>query len=371
MSKNTQQIFSMLFKAFSECGKDIRMCGGAVRDILSNKEPKDLDFCTDATPDFMIEIGKYAGWKVLPTGIEHGTVTFVTEHGNFEVTTLRKDVETDGRHAKVEFTNDWKADAARRDFTINAMMMDVAGNVFDWFNGQEDLKNHVVRFVGDADERINEDALRMMRAVRFSARTEHDNMETMVAVARNADKIKNISTERVWQEFNSAFKHNFYKFLVDMANTGLAHKLDINMVITPFKAASMPFTMGCMMPHTDAEKHANDFADKFKLSNEERKEMVFAAVHKSPKLDMASVGKHMANGVSRQWMIDLARFQGNDALVEWCKIAPQHFFPVKGQDLLDAGMKPGPAVGDALRKLRQEWEQSNFEMNKEQLMKMV
>ena len=145
---------------FDDAGYEVRIVGGAVRDIALGKEPKDIDFATDATPDEMIAMLDKAGIKHIPTGIEHGTITAVLNGEPFEITTLRADTETDGRKAKVDFIRNWKDDAQRRDLTYNAMSMDIDGNLYDYFDGMDDLQNKVCKFVGDPAERIKEDYLR-------------------------------------------------------------------------------------------------------------------------------------------------------------------------------------------------------------------
>ena len=159
-----------LDKVFKNNKHEMRIVGGAVRDIALGKSPKDIDFATDATPDEMMEILDKAGIRHKPTGLEHGTITAILDNEPFEITTLRADTETDGRHAKVEFVKSWKEDAKRRDLTYNAMSMDIEGNVYDYFGGMDDLQDKVSKFVGDAEERITEDYLRILRYFRFQGR---------------------------------------------------------------------------------------------------------------------------------------------------------------------------------------------------------
>jgi tRNA nucleotidyltransferase/poly(A) polymerase len=143
------------------------LVGGCVRDALLGKKPKDVDLCTNLSPDAMIALGEKYGVKTVPTGLEHGTVSFLVNGEMYEITTLRVDTETDGRHAKVAFTNDWREDSARRDLSFNSIMMDLNGNIYDYHNGVQDLKNGVTRFVGHADARMQEDYLRILRFFRM------------------------------------------------------------------------------------------------------------------------------------------------------------------------------------------------------------
>ena len=148
-----------LDKIFKKSGYEIRIVGGAVRDILLKKDPKDIDLATDATPKEMMDLLGKAGIKHIPTGIEHGTITAVLNNEPFEITTLRADVDTDGRRATVQYVTSWEEDAKRRDLTYNAMSMDLDGKIYDYFGGMDDLQNKVSKFVGDPEERIKEDYL--------------------------------------------------------------------------------------------------------------------------------------------------------------------------------------------------------------------
>ncbi len=158
-----------MLSAIEAAGYEARIVGGAVRNALLGSLVRDIDIATTAEPAAVIAAVEAQGLKALPTGIEHGTVTVIAGHHPYEVTTLRADVETDGRRAVVRFTTDWAADASRRDFTINALYCDKTGHVFDPLGGYEDLAARRVRFIGDARARIREDYLRILRFFRFSA----------------------------------------------------------------------------------------------------------------------------------------------------------------------------------------------------------
>jgi len=183
-------------------GFPARLNGGSVRDRLRGVEPKDYDIATTARPEVVSRMFSDIGLQVIPTGIEHGTVTLVTTNGrNIEITTLRRDVKTDGRHAVVEFGTSFADDAARRDFTINAMFEDATGNVEDFFAGRADLATRTLRFVGDPATRIREDYLRIMRFFRFWARLDFTpDPKTMPAIAANLDGLAQISQERITSE---------------------------------------------------------------------------------------------------------------------------------------------------------------------------
>jgi len=183
-------------------GAEVRFVGGCVRDALRGGQVSDVDLATPDPPETVLALLSRAGIKGVPTGIEHGTVTAVADARPFEITTLRLDLATDGRYAEVAFTDDWRADAARRDFTFNAMSLSPEGDLYDYFGGREDLEAGCVRFVGQAEQRIAEDYLRVLRFFRFLARFGHGEPdgEALAACAAAADKLGRLSIERVRME---------------------------------------------------------------------------------------------------------------------------------------------------------------------------
>src|SRR5579859_1790498 len=188
-----------LVAALDAGGIDFRFVGGAVRDGLLGRKVSDIDVATPAMPGDVIRAVEAAGLKAIPTGIAHGTVTAVVGRQPFEVTTLRRDVETDGRHAVVAFTDDWRADAARRDFTMNALYADRDGRITDFFGGEADARAGRVRFIGDPGERIAEDALRILRFFRFHAWYGQGALDAdgLAASTRLAGMIDRLSGERI------------------------------------------------------------------------------------------------------------------------------------------------------------------------------
>jgi poly(A) polymerase len=188
--------------ALASAGHDARIVGGAVRNALLGEPVTDIDIATTATPDEVTAAARAAGLGAVPTGLAHGTVTVIADGVPFEVTTLREDVETFGRHARVAFTADWAADARRRDFTINALYCDRDGNVSDPLGGLDDLAARRVRFIGDARERIREDALRILRFFRFNAQYAHDvpDPDGLAACAAERARLAHLSAERVRAE---------------------------------------------------------------------------------------------------------------------------------------------------------------------------
>ncbi|CAC5405693.1 cca [Mytilus coruscus] len=195
-----------LVNIFNKYDHELRIAGGAVRDLVLDMIPHDIDFATTATPTQMKEMFNIEEIRMInDSGEKHGTITArINDKENFEVTTLRIDVVTDGRRAEVEFTKDWQLDANRRDLTINAMFLGFDGTIYDYFNGVEDLKNRRVKFVGDPVSRIQEDYLRILRYFRFYGRiaekaNDHEE-STLNAIKENASGMKIISGERIWME---------------------------------------------------------------------------------------------------------------------------------------------------------------------------
>ena len=191
-----------LFRTVENHGGVLRFVGGAVRDTLAGIKNFDIDLATDLSPEELVEACEESGLKTVPIGIKFGTVGVVLNNQTLEVTSLRKDIKTDGRHAVVEFTSDWESDASRRDLTINAIYADEKGSVFDYYNGIDDLENGVVRFIGNAGQRIKEDYLRILRFFRFYSifgKGEID-AKALKACVENKDGIKTLSCERIRDE---------------------------------------------------------------------------------------------------------------------------------------------------------------------------
>ncbi|CAB3383462.1 Hypothetical predicted protein [Cloeon dipterum] len=211
-----------LVEIFKKNDFEIRVAGGAVRDLLMGINPHDLDFATTATPEQMKEMFERENVRMINTkGEKHGTITpRINDKENFEVTTLRIDVTTDGRHAEVQFTTDWQLDANRRDLTINSLFMDLDGTVFDYFNGVQHIKERRVIFVGDAATRIQEDYLRILRYFRFYGRISEEanshDAETLNAIRNNVSGLSRISGERIWTELRKILEGNYAGELINV-----------------------------------------------------------------------------------------------------------------------------------------------------------
>ncbi len=218
ISENTpaKKIFEAI-NNYSE-NSELRFVGGCIRKIINREEVDDIDLATNITPDEVCEALNKNEIKFFESGKEHGTITAVINEQNYEITSLRKDVATDGRHAKVEFTSDWKEDSKRRDFTINAIYSDSLGNLFDPQNGKLDLEKGILKFIGDPEKRIQEDYLRILRYFRFHINYSNENHKTEIIkiFKKNIKGISNLSAERLLDEFKKIVKSkNFLKLLED------------------------------------------------------------------------------------------------------------------------------------------------------------
>ena len=346
---------------------DARVVGGAVRDALTGRPVADIDLATPGEPESVIAALGRAGIRAVPTGLDHGTVTAVVEGRGFEITTLRRDVETDGRHAVVAFTADWRADAARRDFTINAMSMAQNASVFDYFGGIADLKAGRVRFVGDPATRIAEDYLRILRFFRFAARygDSPPDPTTRAALAEAAPHLGRLSPERIWSELVRILEAPQPARVVElMAELGVLERV----IPEGFALAPVKRLLACSSPADPllrlAALLAGDpeaFADRLRLSGAERERL--AALKRppvpAPSDDDAALRRMLAEEPAAL-LIDRTWLAGTDdpawaALRARIAAMPRPVFPLEGRDVLALGLPPGPRVGALLRDVRAWW----------------
>ena len=352
-----------LDKVFKSNNYELRIVGGAVRDLALDKTPKDIDLATDATPDEMMEILDKSCIRHIPSGLEHGTITAILDNEPFEITTIRADKETDGRHAEVEFVKSWEEDAKRRDLTYNAISMDMEGNVFDYFGGMDDLQDKVSKFVGDPEERITEDYLRILRYFRFQGRlsTPTWDKDTLKAISSNSEGLKKISAERVWQEMGKVLSGNNVANILDyMAKTGVSKVIglstnDLNKVKDNGNSIVALAQTG----------NTIDIAKRWKLSKVQATMLDFLVKNKNNTLDQKKVEDMIADGVDKELISALATLQGKEVNID----AEVPNFPITGADLIAKGMKPGPEIGAKLGQLKQKWKDSNFKSTKDELLK--
>jgi tRNA nucleotidyltransferase (CCA-adding enzyme) len=349
-----------LGKLFAKNNYEIRIVGGAVRDVALGRTPKDIDLATDATPTEMQSMFDSAGIRHIPTGIEHGTITAVIDSEPYEITTLRADKTTDGRHAEVEFVRSWEEDAKRRDLTYNAMSLDMEGNVHDYFGGMDDLQDKVSKFVGDPQARIQEDYLRILRYFRFQSKldTPTFDKETIDAIAKNAKGLTQISAERIWQEMSKLLVSPGMADAISwIGKTGVAKYIGLDVTGTPKQFDNPIIALANII--SDAS-----LGSKWKLSNSDKELLTFLIKNKLTKIDQNQAEDLVAGGIPDAYIQALATLQN----VNLQPVSVPEF-PVTGKDLIAIGIKSGPNLGIQLAQLKQIWQQSRFKASKEDLLK--
>lgn len=356
---------------FTQNGFELRIVGGAVRDLLLGKTPKDIDFATDAQPNEMIAFLEAAGWHTIPTGLEHGTISVLGSLDEpYEITTLRIDVETFGRQATVEFTTDFKQDAERRDLTFNAMSIDMNGKIYDYFNGIDDLRNNRARFVGEPDKRIREDYLRILRFFRFQGRMGQASVDpaTLNALSKNAKGLQQISGERIWAEFQKILMGNSVEDLVRiMCSSGVAAHANIPCKTSGLSTIQTTNPLTKLAYLTANEDEAESVIARWKMSNEEKGLYTFLVKYKDHHIDLILAKKMVTNKVPKEYLFEYFNLQKDrisaNMILDW----EMPMFPVSGKDLIGMGMKPGPEMGQALAKMKARWQDSGFELTRDDL----
>jgi poly(A) polymerase len=382
-----------VFDALSLDGIETRAVGGAVRNALIGLPVTEVDLATTAEPGQVVALAEQAGLKAVPTGIDHGTVTVIADGVPFEVTTLRRDVETFGRHAKVAFTKSWPEDARRRDFTLNALYADREGRVFDPLGGLADLASGRIRFIGAAEARIKEDYLRILRFFRFNAyygKGEPDPEGLEVAV-RLRGGLEQLSAERVWGELKrilvapeaSRAVQSLYNYGLLTGLLGGVARLGRFDRLTAIEAASNRLANAALRLAALAVFVVEDvarLAERLRLSNAEQAVLAQAAEEgrAMPLPDEAAAKAalyRLGSGPYRSRLLIAWAESGapaDDPLWRLALTLPDRWeapaFPLRGTDLLALGHLEGPAVGEALRRLEQEWIAAGFKLDREQLL---
>ncbi|CAO3445244.1 CCA tRNA nucleotidyltransferase [Azospirillum largimobile] len=387
-----------VFAALDAGGADARFVGGCVRDAWLGRPVKDIDIATHAPPERVMELLEAAGIRVIPTGIAHGTVTALCGGKPYEITTLRRDVETDGRHARVEFTDDWVEDAARRDLTMNALSCTPDGAMFDPFGGLADLAAGRVRFVGEARRRIEEDVLRLLRFFRFHAhygRGEPD-AEALAACRELAPRLPTLSGERVRGELfrllTAACAAAVWRLM--MGQGIMVHLLPEAMdtdrldrlIAVERDLGIMPDPTRRLAAVLDSDRPgALRAAEALRLSNHERDRML-ALVEPPVVLMPSDDRKALRQGLYRigdgELFCDLllvaaAVHDGPldlTALRAAMSVAgdlPNLRLPIAGRDLLDLGIPRGPAVGEMLKRVEGWWIAEDFQPGREVCLEMA
>ncbi|MBP2508417.1 CCA tRNA nucleotidyltransferase [Agrobacterium radiobacter] len=388
-----------IFALLNADGGEVRIVGGAVRNALMDLPVVDVDLATTLTPDVVVARAKAAGIKAVPTGIEHGTVTLVIDGEGFEVTTLRRDVETNGRHAQVAFGTDWQTDAERRDLTINALYADEKGEIIDLIDGLPDIETGTVRFIGDAAMRISEDYLRILRFFRFfahygSGRPDADGLR---ASARAKDKLGTLSAERVWSELKKLLSaHDPSRALLWMRQSGVLTEIlpetekwgidAIHGLVATEQALGWAvdpmLRLSAILP-PDRDRLVA-LAARLRLSKAEAAYLTHwaSAPAADPELKETALDRLLyrqgVEGVKTRLKLALAAARadvsaGDTAMQKVARLSTllaraEKFhkpgFPLSGVDVMAAGVEAGPKVGEVLKSLEEKWIDVNFSLDR-------
>ncbi|AXQ69331.1 tRNA nucleotidyltransferase [Caulobacter phage CcrBL9] len=374
-----------LRQGFQSIDRDVRFVGGCVRDTLFGLVPKDIDLCTDASINEMILIASRLGITVIPTGAEHGTLTFKLDSGLYEITCLREETKHDGRRAECRFGRDWDKDLSRRDLTINAMAMDFDGVIYDPFGGQKDLEHGIVRFVGEAADRMREDYLRILRWLRFHGRYRGAPIDFHAMLAaqdvreglskRDVDGSFLISRERVWAEMAKIFAGPSVGYILHyLVYMRLDEHIDMkgpyNVNRLEWVAKKTDDYIVRLVAFMTSVAQVEALAEAWKWSVDERKRAVFLAKEaygRRTRLDWLV----LMGMASKEWAEDIALIREDEETFETLRAWNPPSFPLRGQDLLDIGFTPGPAIGYHLDELRVAWAHADGLLTKEQLLQGV
>ncbi|MEJ1160796.1 CCA tRNA nucleotidyltransferase [Prosthecomicrobium sp. N25] len=389
-----------LFAALARDGDEAWAVGGAVRNTLMGLPVNDVDVATTALPEVVSARAAAAGFKPVPTGLDHGTVTVVVDGHPFEVTTLREDIETHGRHAVVRFGRDWRADAHRRDFTMNALYVSADGTVHDFVGGVEDCLARRVRFIGRPEDRIREDYLRILRFFRFHAAYGHGDPDPagLAACIRERAGLDRLSAERIGQETvklvaapgapatarvmsDCGLLQRVLGSAADLAGFARLTTLARDMVVAPQGKADWPLFLAALAVWTEAD--APRLAERLRLPNAALDRMergVHLARAVGPGFDdrraralLYRAGEEsyrdaLALAAARRRITDEGRLAHDLALpFRW----QPGKLPVAGRDFLARGLARGPSVGEALRRAEALWIESDFALSRDDLLGAV
>ncbi len=381
-----------IFKAINSYSSEseIRYVGGCIRKIINKEKVDDIDLATNLEPKQVCEALKKNNIKYYESGIEHGTITAIYDNYTFEITTLRKDISTDGRHAKVEFSKDWKSDASRRDFTINSIYSDKDGNLFDPFNGKQDLENGIINFIGEPDKRIKEDYLRILRYLRFflNYSKQQHSKETIKKLKTNIIGILKLSKERLLDELKKIVK---LEILERLSKDQIS--LEIILMIFPefknikifsklnstqkdlLKEKDFIFLLSLMI--IDETDNADYFLYKFSISKKDKKRIKSIDNFFKEKINSKLFTKNNMDKIfyyqGKQFILDILSFRiikskkADNSLKELIKNYEKKVIPIMpiNADFLMKKYKipEGQQLGNKLRIIEDHWVKNNFKIS--------
>ena len=405
ISQNLKQITlttpaNKIFEAINNFSEksEIRYVGGCVRKVIKKENVDDIDLATNLTPLEVCEALKKKQISYYETGMEHGTITAIIDEYKYEITSLRKDVSTDGRHAEVEFSLDWKEDASRRDFTINSIYADGDGNLFDPFNGKKDLEEGYINFIGNAEKRIQEDYLRILRYLRFYLNySNHKHQSEIIKnIKKNIDGISNISSERLIDELKKITSSNgFLKLFKDKESLELIEiifpqlkniknfKKQNSYAAENFLKIDFIFLIALLV--IDGTDNADYFLYKFKISNKDKKRLKLIDLFYREKITLNNFTEKNLNKFfyfnGRQAVIDIINFKiftSNKVEKKLIKLLYTYKEKVTptlpiGADLLMSKFKipEGKTLGNKLKRIEETWVQNGFQISDKQVQQIV
>ena len=394
--KPVEKIFNSINK-FS-LNSEIRYVGGCVRKIIKQENVDDIDLATNLNPKQVCEALKKDNISFYETGIAHGTITAVVDDHTFEITSLREDVGTDGRHAEVKFSADWKKDASRRDFSINAIYSDVEGNLFDPFNGKEDLENGLVKFIGNPDQRIKEDYLRILRYLRFYlnySNLSHDS-QTLKIIKKNLGGISILSKNRLLDELKKFIKSNLLSKLskdkssVELFNIIFPQIKKVKIFSNPntfakekLEEADFIFLLSLLI--IDGSDNTDYFIYKFNISKNDQKRLKIIDNFFSEKITVSSFSEKNLNKIfyfhGKQAVIDILSYRlfsqkkVDKKLINYInifKFKALPTMPIAAKVLMQKYDIPeGKTLGNKLKIIEEEWVNNNFQLSQKQINKII
>jgi tRNA nucleotidyltransferase/poly(A) polymerase len=388
-------VFKKLQQDVPSQSKAAMFVGGCVRKHLLDEEIDDIDIATSLTTDQIKERFEGTKFNVIDSGITHGTVTLVSKELKLEITTLRKDIKTDGRHAEIEYTDDWEEDSERRDFTINAIYLDINGKIFDPQLGTIDLKNHSIKFIGDPQKRIEEDYLRIIRFIRFSLEYESKIESTTIeAIKLNLDGIKKISKERILSElFKILRTKNFVKL-----NNNKQLKDIFSLIFAEFKYLERLNKLDTIINQSNFDKKTllavllideknnhEYFSHKYNVSNELKENLNLIAknfinLQKNKEFFLKNLKKNIYFfGKTHLMKLNILYFASTkkaklknylDALSNIKKLdIPK--FSFDGNYLKEKGIQEGALIGKTLKLIESEWLDNDFRISNERVLEII
>tara|TARA_B110001452_G_scaffold209466_1_gene179755 strand:- start:280 stop:1554 length:1275 start_codon:yes stop_codon:yes gene_type:complete len=377
---------------------EIRYVGGCVRKIINKEKFDDIDLAVNLKPTDVCEALKKHNIKYYESGIEHGTITAIIDNVNFEITSLRKDIDTNGRHAKVEFSKNWKEDASRRDFTINSIYADMEGSLFDPFDGKNDLNNGKINFIGDAETRIKEDYLRVLRYIRFYlnySKNKH-NPKTIKIIKKNLNGVLAISPERLLDELKKLLKSKgFFKLTKDkdcleiinlifpqFKNINVFNKLN-SFAKKNFAKVDFIFLLSLMV--IDGSDNVDYFIYKFNLSNKDQKRLLFLNNFYLDKITSKTFCGHNLNKIfyfnGKEALMDVIYFRifkSNKVDIKLLEMIENYqqkvlpLLPLRAITLMTKYNIPeGKELGNKLKMIEELWVNNNFKISETEVLKIV